>query len=142
MKKGITLVALVITIIILLILTTVTISVLVGENSLFRKTKESTYKTELNEIVDRLNSASSAIVTDVLIRSISDKTNKTEVLSRLLQYDAPDAHIISATDAFNQPSESQGIYTLTYRPELSEWTLIYTLNLETNKPAHVIVHTP
>lgn len=142
MKKGITLVALVITIIILLILTTVTISVLVGENSLFRKTKESTYKTELNEIVDRLNSASSAIVTDVLIRSISDKTNKTEVLSRLLQYDEPDAHIIGATNVFDQPDASQGIYTLTYRPELSEWTLIYTINLETNRPTHVIMHTP
>ncbi len=52
-KNGITLIALVITIIVLLILAGVTISVLTGENGLLTKTKESVILTEVGEIIDK-----------------------------------------------------------------------------------------
>ena len=67
MKKGITLVALVVTIIILLILATVTISLILGENSLFGRAEEGKIKTELTQLGERLQNAATAIIMDLTI---------------------------------------------------------------------------
>lgn len=52
-EKGITLIALVITIIVLLILASVTISVLWGENGMITKAQEANFKTEIAKIDER-----------------------------------------------------------------------------------------
>ena len=50
LKSGITLIALIITIIVLLILAGVTINMVAGENGIFRKANESKFKTEMSPV--------------------------------------------------------------------------------------------
>ncbi len=66
-KKGITLIALVITIIVLLILAGIVIATLTGENGLLTKTKESVILTEVGEIIDKtkLNSVKDEGVVEI-----------------------------------------------------------------------------
>lgn len=56
-NKGITLIALVITIIILLILAGITINQLTGENGLFARAKEATEKTKIETAREKLQLA-------------------------------------------------------------------------------------
>ena len=65
MKKGITLVALVVTIIILLILATVTISLILGENSLFGRVGEGKEKTELAQTGERIQNSLAGLMADL-----------------------------------------------------------------------------
>ena len=51
-KKGITLIALVVTIVILLILSMVVINVITGENGLFQRAKEATFKSKMSAIAE------------------------------------------------------------------------------------------
>lgn len=53
-NKGITLIALVITIIVLLILAGITLSLIIGENGLIRRAKEGTEKYEIAELKEKL----------------------------------------------------------------------------------------
>ncbi len=66
-KKGITLVALVVTIIILLILATVTISLILGENSLFGRAGEGKEKTELAQTGERIQNSLAGMMADLSI---------------------------------------------------------------------------
>ena len=54
-QKGITLIALVITIIVLLILAGVSIAMLTGDNGILTKATESTTATDLAEVLERVN---------------------------------------------------------------------------------------
>ena len=56
-NKGITLIALVITIIVLLILAGVTIAALSGDNGILTRTKEAKEKTEKENIIEQVNLA-------------------------------------------------------------------------------------
>ena len=51
-KKGITLIALVVTIVILLILSMVVINVITGENGLFQRAKEASFKSKMSAIAE------------------------------------------------------------------------------------------
>ncbi len=138
-KKGITLVALIVTIIILLILATITISLIVGEDGIVKKTKESKDKTELTQIAERLDNASSAVITDsYYFQSSFDVSNILSVKSRLIENDRKDTNLINT---MTKDSE-KNIYTINYTPINSKWSLVYTLNLENNKASHVINATP
>lgn len=53
-NKGITLIALVITIIVLIILASITITTLTGENGIITKTNEAKFKTEMAELKEQL----------------------------------------------------------------------------------------
>ena len=54
-KKGITLIALVVTIVILLILSMVVINVITGENGLFQRAKEASFKSKMSAIAEEYN---------------------------------------------------------------------------------------
>lgn len=64
-NKGITLIALVVTIIILLILAGVTIGTLMGDNGLINKTKDAKIKTEIADIKEKVQ-------TDILVKQIEN----------------------------------------------------------------------
>lgn len=65
-QKGITLIALVITIIVLLILAGVTIAMLTGENGILTKAKTADADTKNAEVAERINMELQAFKTDIL----------------------------------------------------------------------------
>lgn len=65
-QKGITLIALVITIIVLLILAGVTIAMLTGENGILTKAKTADTDTKNAEVAERINMELQAFKTDIL----------------------------------------------------------------------------
>lgn len=74
-QKGITLIALVITIIVLLILAGVTIAMLTGENGILTKAKTADTDTKNAEAAERINMELQAFKTDILANgSIQDDT--------------------------------------------------------------------
>lgn len=76
-QKGITLIALVITIIVLLILAGVTIAMLTGENGILTKAKTADTDTKNAEVAERINMELQAFKTDILANgSIQDDTVK------------------------------------------------------------------
>ncbi len=73
-QKGITLIALVITIIVLLILAGVSIAMLTGENGILTKATTSKTETEKAEVAERINMELNAVYADVLSGDITDFT--------------------------------------------------------------------
>lgn len=72
-QRGITLIALVITIIVLLILAGVTIAMVVGDNGILQRSKDSKTETEISKEKEQINLAYTAITTSKL--SENDNTN-------------------------------------------------------------------
>ena len=141
MKKGITLVALVVTIIILLILATVTISLILGENSLFNRTREGQVKTELTQVGERLQNASTAMITDILSGVHAEPTSETTARNLLEDYVSPadegkfdgtdDVQLSDGTwDATNKAvtfTYVSGDYTLSFVINFNQMSAIYTI---------------
>ena len=76
-QKGITLIALVITIIVLLILAGVTIAMLTGENGILTKAKTADTDTKNAEVAERINMELQAFKADILANgSIQDDTKE------------------------------------------------------------------
>ena len=75
-QKGITLIALVITIIVLLILAGVSIAMLTGENGILTKATQSTKETAKGEAVEAVKLAVSTVKADILdsTKNTTDKT--------------------------------------------------------------------
>ena len=73
-QKGITLIALVITIIVLLILAGVSIAMLSGENGILTNASEAQAKTDYNNAVEKINVALQAIKTEALANTVDDNT--------------------------------------------------------------------
>ena len=71
-ERGVTLVALVITIIILLILAGVSIAMLTGENGLLTKANTAKEESAKAEVADRINMEITAIYADVLADNLAD----------------------------------------------------------------------
>ncbi len=138
MKRGITLVALVVTIVILLILATVTISLLIGEKSVIAKARESSDKSELNDIADRMTMASSNIIMDATSKIItaSQRADLDTIEGLLTKYNPIDKHLV--TPASFKKDSTSNIYTFTYQPPESTWVLEYILNLELYNTTHSI----
>ena len=78
-KRGITLIALVITIIVLLILAGVTIVTLTGENGILTRAEESKKKTELEGLIEEVELAKSAMIAD-------NKGDATQKASEFMNY--------------------------------------------------------
>lgn len=140
-KKGITLVALVVTIIILLILATVTIGLIIGDNSLFRRANEGKLKNELTQLGERLQSAGTTIITEVHTGEINDtqKADRNYIWGRLKAIDAVDA--TEWLDDINDFSKNNThpIYTFTREhDEDNSLVLIYTLDLKDFKSDYEI----
>ena len=71
-NKGITLIALVITIIVLLILAGVSIAMLTGENGILTQANNSKYSTARSEAVEKINLALNAVKTEVYAQRVND----------------------------------------------------------------------
>ena len=71
-NKGITLIALVITIIVLLILAGVSIAMLTGENGILTQANNSKYSTARAEAVEKINLALNAVKTEVYSQRVND----------------------------------------------------------------------
>ena len=78
-NKGITLIALVITIIVLLILVGVSIATLTGENGILSRAEESKKKTELEGLIEEVELAKSAMIAD-------NKGDATQKASEFMNY--------------------------------------------------------
>ena len=83
-QKGITLIALVITIIVLLILAGVSIAMLTGDNGILTKADESKYTTARAEAVEKINLALNAVKTEVYAQRV-DEANWNPISSSSLQ---------------------------------------------------------
>ena len=82
-NKGITLIALVITIIVLLILAGVSIAMLTGENGLLNRANESKSKTLKAEAIERINMEAQALYTDLITKEQSEVEQDTSIQTRL-----------------------------------------------------------
>lgn len=76
-NKGITLIALVITIIVLLILATVSITMLTGSNGVLTKARESEVMNKRGEISEKINLALQGIMSELLKDISTSENNKT-----------------------------------------------------------------
>ena len=75
-QKGITLIALVITIIVLLILAGVSIAMLTGENGILTQANNSKSETAKAEAVERINLALNAVKAEIYEQQVTNKTFK------------------------------------------------------------------
>lgn len=111
-NKGVTLVALVITIIVLLILAGVSISLVVGDNGVLSQAMDAADQTGLSTVEEQINLAVGSAVADwVDEKYISGGT--TTLDEYLLEYDLASnmnsgIQIVSKDDAF-VPSEGEGV---------------------------------
>ena len=71
-QRGITLIALVITIIVLLILAGVSIAMLTGDNGILTKATEATSETDLAEVLERVNMELNAQLTNAMAEDAFD----------------------------------------------------------------------
>lgn len=86
-QKGITLIALVITIIVLLILAGVSIAMLTGENGLLTRAREADTKNTEAEIADRINMAITAEYASILAGDSVDTEEHIKANNDLYDYD-------------------------------------------------------
>ena len=91
-KKGITLIALVITIIVLLILAGVTIATLTGENGILTRASEASEKTSIGQEIEQIKLAILDVTSDNLETSDSSDWTSSELLS-VLESEIPDSSI-------------------------------------------------
>lgn len=82
-QKGITLIALVITIIVLLILAGVTIAMLTGENGILTKAKTADTDTKNAEVAERINMELQAFKTDILANGSIQEDTKIKAKANL-----------------------------------------------------------
>lgn len=73
-QKGITLIALVITIIVLLILAGVSIAMLTGDNGILTNSQKAKRETQQAEVEDKINLTLNAIKTEMYAQQVNDKT--------------------------------------------------------------------
>lgn len=86
-QKGITLIALVITIIVLLILAGVTIAMLTGENGILTKAKTADTDTKNAEVAERINMELQAFKTDILANGSIQEDTKIKAKANLPESD-------------------------------------------------------
>ena len=93
-QKGITLIALVITIIVLLILAGISIATLTGENGILTRANDAKIKNEQAQIEEEIKLAYNAVQTDAL-RNNWDINQKAEALEKELQKEEENATVIA-----------------------------------------------
>ncbi len=121
-KKGITLIALVITIVILLILSAITIATLTGENGLFSRAKEAEFKSKMSGYKEQAILYVSWKVQENLDTDI-DKINSGEVLKSAIDEgiinDITKEDVnIEITEILEEIKDDEKKYTVVYKGEL------------------------
>ena len=81
-EKGITLIALVVTIIVLLILAGISIQMLTGQNGILNRAEEASYKSKLAELKENLQ----LDIVDEIMKKTGDDLNKEELREILVKY--------------------------------------------------------
>ena len=103
-NKGITLIALVITIIVLLILAGVSIAMLTGSNGVITKARQSEVMNKRGEVAERINMAANAVLTD-LFSEVATTTKAKDVA-------IPDAETIKQQNGLDN-DENYSVTTTT-----------------------------
>ena len=98
-QKGITLIALVITIIVLLILAGVSIAMLTGNNGILTKANTSKTETTKAEVAERINMELNAVYADVLSGDITDFTKISAADLKKINDNLAEKATAAATDA-------------------------------------------
>ena len=110
--RGITLVALVVTIVVLLILAGITISYIMGDNSVFKKASDAKVQTELGKIEERAN----LIYVDKLMQNVpeglNNKITMQEIVDKLREEKYPIEQLAVSGDAITGISLSRETMTL------------------------------
>ncbi len=105
-SKGITLIALVITIIVLLILAGVSIAMLTGDNGLLTKATESKTSTAKSEVAERVNMELNAQMTNAMSENKFDSKNSIENSLGLTSGKIGDYTItVTVTDSTENPGK-------------------------------------
>ena len=81
-QKGITLIALVVTIIVLLILAGISIMMLTGQNGILNRAEEASYKSKLAELKENLQ----LDIADLMMEKTGNELNKEELREILVKY--------------------------------------------------------
>ena len=124
-QKGITLIALVITIIVLLILAGVTIAMLTGENGILTKAKTADTDTKNAEAAERINMELQAFKTDILANgSIQDDTARKAETNLNLEKNSINTTVNPVTISYEGKTGS-----------------IYTENKDTHKAGEIVPAT-
>lgn len=71
-QKGITLIALVVTIVVLLILAGTSIAMLTGDNGIITRAQQSNYANKEGEVIDRMQLAFSTVSTEVRVKTATE----------------------------------------------------------------------
>lgn len=124
-QKGITLIALVITIIVLLILAGVSIAMLSGENGILTNASEAQAKTDYNNAVEKINVALQAMKTEALANTVDDNTYDptTEANMEALTADAVIGEGINGEGTGYTVDKTAGVITISYENTATQVTV-------------------
>ena len=109
-QKGITLIALVITIIVLLILAGISIAMLTGNNGLLTKANSAKTETTKAEVMERINMELNAAYADVLSGDISDFPDTESAYIKAINKNLT---VNDEVVAVATPSENKKVLTIT-----------------------------
>ena len=131
MKKqnGITLIALVITIIVLLILAGVSIAMLTGENGILNKATNATEKTQAAEAEEAIKLAVNVVLADKLDPSVTDSSKKAISVANITAANN-DSNVTLATNPSNDDTDAK---ELGIDATIGDKTYSFTVNTETGK---------
>ena len=119
-QKGITLIALVITIIVLLILAGVSIAMLTGENGILTNASESQQRTDYENAREQIDIALQAIKTEALAKMVDDNSyNPTTDTAHLLSADIVGSTIAGKTDGYTY-DVATNVITISYENEATK----------------------
>ena len=110
-QKGITLIALIITIIVLLILAGVSISLVVGQNGILEKSQEAVTETKKASIEEQIQLAWAACETEFIVNSKAQNRSKYFDISDLNQ-NLSQGEIIAVSTGVNAQEDNQLVYKL------------------------------
>ena len=122
-QKGITLIALVITIIVLLILAGVSIAMLTGQNGILTRATDSNTETIQAEVKEKINLALNEVYTDIL----AGKTPTAPVIGDT------DGHSYTGMDSITvAPSGGGTVVTITYTGDADIGTYVGSITYNSN----------
>lgn len=121
-QKGITLIALVITIIVLLILAGVSIAMLSGNNGVLTKATQAQVDNVRGEVCDKINTALNGIFSEMIA----------------VDFDVSDTNIKTAVEKMKKTngldSADKGVYYISYDPNATEGKTVINITWQPAKP--------
>ena len=129
-QKGITLIALVITIIVLLILAGVSIAMLTGENGILTNATESQQKTDYENAREQIDIALQAIKTEALAKTVDDNSYvPADNAANLATADIIGSTIISDDNYEVDTTTTSGVIEITYTNNATKVTVTGSIDL-------------